>query len=70
MSYEQLTLEERYCLAEFLEKGLSIRKIARKLKRSPSTISRELGGIEGKRGIIPMGHTARRSTEGGCHADC
>ena len=36
MSYQHLTLEERYCLAEFREKGLSIRAIARMLKRSPS----------------------------------
>ena len=50
MSYEQLTLEERYYLAEFLEKGMSIRAIARKLKRSPSTISRELRRDRGKRG--------------------
>ena len=32
MSYQHLTLEERYCLAEFREKGLSIRAIARMLK--------------------------------------
>ena len=65
MSYQHLTLQERYCLAEFREKGLSIRAIARILKRSPSTISRE-----GKEAIIPMGHIARQCTEGGCHADC
>ncbi|HIT68586.1 MAG TPA: helix-turn-helix domain-containing protein [Candidatus Aphodomonas merdavium] len=29
MSYQHLTLEERYCLAEFRENGLSIRAIAR-----------------------------------------
>ena len=50
MSYQHLTLEERYCLAEFREKGLSIRAIARMLKRSPSTISRELRRNRGKRG--------------------
>ena len=70
MSYQHLTLEERYCLAEFREKGLSIRAIARILKRSPSTISRELKRNRGKEAIIPMGHIARQCTEGGCHADC
>ena len=43
MSYQHLTLQKRYCPAEFWEKGLSIRAIARILKRSPSTISRECG---------------------------
>ena len=42
MSYNHLTLSERCCLAEFHEQGLSLRAIARRLKRSPSTISREL----------------------------
>ena len=55
MSYQHLTLEERYCLAEFREKGLSIRAIARMLKRSPSTISRELRRNRGKRGYHPYG---------------
>ena len=55
MSYQHLTLEERYCLAEFREKGLSIRVIARMLKRSPSTISRELRRNRGKRGYHPYG---------------
>ena len=55
MSYQHLRLEERYCLAEFREKGLSIRAIARILKRSPSTISRELRRNRGKRGYHPYG---------------
>lgn len=42
MSYTHLTLTERECLQELHEKGYSIRKIARILGRSPSTISREL----------------------------
>ena len=45
MSYQHLTLEERYCLAEFREKGLGIRAIARMLQRSPSTIQ---PGVEKK----------------------
>ena len=55
MSYQHLRLEERYCLAEFREKGLSIRAIARIRKRSPSTISRELRRNRGKRGYHPYG---------------
>ena len=42
MSYIHLTREERFCLEVLLNKGLSIRAIARILRRSPSTISREL----------------------------
>ena len=42
MSYTNLTLIERESLQEQQEKGYSIRKIAKILGRSPSTISREL----------------------------
>lgn len=41
MSYNLLTIEERACIYQFLELGMSIRKVAEALKRSPSTISRE-----------------------------
>jgi len=40
--YHHLTIEERELLYGFLKKGLSMRKIAQALKRSPSTICREL----------------------------
>ena len=49
MSYNHLTLSERCCLAELLEQGRSIRAIARILKRSPSTISRELSRNHNKK---------------------
>jgi len=42
MKYKQLTIEEREVIQEMWWKRSSIRKIAQKLKRSPSTISREL----------------------------
>lgn len=42
MSYTHLTIEERSCIYQFLKLGMSIRKIAQALKRSPSTISREI----------------------------
>ena len=40
--YNHLTIEEREKLYGFLQKGFSIRRIAKELDRSPSTISREL----------------------------
>lgn len=49
MSYTHLTLIERECLQELYEKGYSIRKIAKILERSPSTISRELKRNSSKR---------------------
>lgn len=42
MSYTHFTLEERKCLQQLLAEGLSFRKIALILERSPSTISREV----------------------------
>ena len=42
MSYNHLTIEERSCIYQFLNLGMSIREIAQGLKRSPSKISREI----------------------------
>ncbi len=42
MTYKQLTIEEREIIQEMWWKKKSIRAIARRLKRSPSSISREL----------------------------
>ena len=42
MSYTHFTLEERKYLQQLLSEGLSLRKIAATLERSPSTISREI----------------------------
>ena len=42
MSYKHFTLEERKYLQQLLSEGLSFRKIAVILERSPSTISREV----------------------------
>lgn len=42
MKYKQLTIEEREAIQIYLWKKESIRSIARKLNRSPSSISREL----------------------------
>ena len=42
MSYTHLTISERSKIETYLELGYSIRQIADRLKRNPSTISREL----------------------------
>ena len=42
LSYTHFTHDERICLHNFLKEGLGIREIARRLGRSPSTISREI----------------------------
>ena len=41
-SYNHFTLNERFCIAENLKKGKSIRSIAYILERSPSSVSREI----------------------------
>lgn len=41
-SYKHLSRDERVLLAEYKKQGLSIREIARRLDRDPSTLSREL----------------------------
>jgi len=53
MNYKQLSPEERYGIVLLLSIGVSLRKIASKLKRSASTISREIKRNSGKRGYRP-----------------
>lgn len=48
MSYTHFTLEERKYLQKLLSEGLSFRKIAAILERSPSTISREVNRNKSK----------------------
>ena len=43
MRYTQLTEYERYQIEAFLTAGFTQKAIARELRRSPGTISRELG---------------------------
>ena len=50
MLYTHLTLDERIFLHDSLKVGLSIRRIAELLGRSPSTISRELRRNKSKKG--------------------
>lgn len=47
MSYHHLTINERESILEFSAKGLSIRGIALRLRRSPSSVSRELKRLSG-----------------------
>ena len=46
--YKHFTTEERKCLQQFLAEGLSFRKIADLLERSPSSISREVNRNKAK----------------------
>ena len=48
MPYTHLTPKERYCIAHLHMAKFSIREIARRLKRSPSTISREVRRNKGR----------------------
>ncbi len=43
MSHRQITQDERYNIDHYIRQGYSQREMARRLGRSPSTISRELG---------------------------
>lgn len=42
MNYKHLTINERACIYQFKKLGMSVRKIAEAIDRSPSTVSREL----------------------------
>ena len=59
-SYEHLSRDERAAIAIGLEQGLSRRAIARRLSRSPSTISREVRRNGGKRVYHPARARQRR----------
>ncbi|MXW44079.1 MAG: IS30 family transposase, partial [Candidatus Dadabacteria bacterium] len=50
MSYKHLAQEERFLIHHYLQEGYSLRKIARILGRSHSTISREIRRNKGNRG--------------------
>lgn len=50
MIYQHLSLAERHYFEIQLKAGISTTKIAKSLKRSPSTLSRELKRNIGKRG--------------------
>ena len=59
-SYQHLSRDERAAIAIGLEQGLSRRAIARRLNRSPGTISREVRRNGGKRVYHPALARQRR----------
>ena len=62
MNYHHLTIEERCCIREFYKKGLSYRKIAELIGRSPSTVSREINRNRTYMNVKPAyyPHTAQK----------
>jgi transposase, IS30 family len=53
MEYKHLTEEERYQIDDLRREGFNQKQIAKKIRRSPSTLSRELHRNEGERGWRP-----------------
>ena len=53
MNYKHLTEEERYQIDDLKREGLSQNKIAKRMGRSASTLSRELNRNKGERGWRP-----------------
>lgn len=53
MDYKHLTEEERYQIDDLRREGFNQAKIAKRIGRSPSTLSRELRRNEGERGWRP-----------------
>jgi len=53
MSYEQLTQEERYQIYGLIKAGYNQKEISESIKRSPSSISRELNRNKGRKGYRP-----------------
>ena len=62
MSYKHLTIEERCCIRKYYNDGLSYRKIAEMIGRSPSTISREINRNRSFMNVKPAyyPHTAQK----------
>jgi transposase, IS30 family len=60
-NYDQLTLDERFRLAQLHAEGHSIRQIAADLDRSPSTIARELRRNAGNQIGYRPGHAQERT---------
>ena len=68
MNYEQLTQEERYQIYGLIKAGYNQKEISESIKRSPSSISRELNRNKGRKGYRPkqahnMAEQRRKSAE-------
>ncbi|MCQ2018836.1 helix-turn-helix domain-containing protein [Clostridium butyricum] len=53
MSYKHITINEHYCIVEYLKLGLILSKITKELNRNKSSISREIkiNNLNGKYNI-------------------
>ena len=73
MQYRQITSGERYAIAALRRQGLSLRAIARDLRRAPSTLSRELARNRSSQGRYTptkadsYAHARRRRSRRGSH---
>jgi len=73
MQYHQITSGERYAIAALRRRGLSLRAIARDLRRAPSTLSRELARNRSSQGRYTptkaesYAHARRRRSRRGSH---
>ncbi len=61
MEYRRLTREDRYQIEALLQRGLSLRSIARQLDRSPSTVSREIRRLKINRDTYRAEEAERKS---------
>ena len=61
MSYSHFTIEERISIKHLLAKGVSIRQIATELKRSPSSVSREIKRNSGETNSFGEFYTVQRA---------
>jgi IS30 family transposase len=73
MQYRQITSGERYAIAALRRQGLSLRAIARDLRRAPSTLSREVARNRSSQGRYTptkadsYAHARRRRSRRGSH---
>ena len=58
--YTQLTKDQRYQISAFLETGYSQSEIAKEIRKSKSTISRELKRNSGRRGYRPLNRLIKK----------
>jgi IS30 family transposase len=65
-NYEQLTAEERATIRVMAHEGMSLRAMARFLRRAPSTISREWRRLAAPEEAVGTGgYDAKRGRPGG-----
>ena len=63
MSYSHFSIEERISIKHLLAKGTSIRQIAKELKRSPSSILREIKRNSGELNDCGESYTVKRAEQ-------